>query len=288
MKRIGIFLVVILFVNCVVALTWFFIHAPTPADAAIILPSAPSPSAASSPMVNDHHSVILTPSSHTRDLTVIDYQHFTVGFDAQRHSPAWVRYTLDGPILFPGPASKRPPRFHDDPRVPGEVHHDAYTKSGFDRGHLCPNYAMFSRFGADGAFETFVMSNVIPQRHGVNAGLWETLEEDIAGRDHHGDGWAGRRRHLTVINGPIYRGTQDYLPSGVPIPDAMFSVVLDYQEETGMYEALAWEIPNRDTVVGPLSRYLVSISAIEQETGLEIDNAIESLEVIPVSMWPTR
>ena len=34
---------------------------------------------------------------------------------------------------------------------------------------------------------TFIMSNVIPQVHSLNAGLWEDLESAIAGRDHHGE-----------------------------------------------------------------------------------------------------
>ncbi len=47
---------------------------------------------------------------------------------------------------------------------------------------------MFSRFGEEGLQSTFVMANVIPQYHDLNAGEWEHLESAISGRDGQGGG----------------------------------------------------------------------------------------------------
>ena len=54
------------------------------------------------------------------------------------------------------------------------------------------------------------------------------------------------------------------------MPTACFSIVLDWQEDGTGYKALAFQIPNTKTVKGPLSRWLTSIKAIEQATGLDV------------------
>jgi endonuclease G, mitochondrial len=278
-RRFLIVLVVVVVLALLGTTIWFARPVVLPP---VMKPSVP-PSAAQPAVIPG--VIPIEPRPRSGSVRVLRYGHFTVGFDEGRGVPAWAQYMLDGPVTVRGSAGKRPSRFKGDDRVVGEPVHDAFTRSGFDRGHLVPNYAIFSRYGEAAAAETFVMTNVVPQRHGVNAGLWEQLEERIAGRDRTGDGWAGRRRNITIINGPIYQPPDEYLPSGVPVPDATFSVVLDYQEETGMYEALAWIIPNQEQVRGSLAEYLVSISRVEIESGLEIDEGIGERLVIPDGLW---
>ena len=47
----------------------------------------------------------------------------------------------------------------------------SYNGTTYDRGHMCPAYAMFSRHGPEGFLATFICSNIIPQPHSVNAGI---------------------------------------------------------------------------------------------------------------------
>jgi endonuclease G len=232
------------------------------------------------------------PTSRTAKLQVLDCRYFTVGYDNDRRNPAWVAYDLDGPITHPGPEAKRPAQFATDERTTAKVRHSDYTNSGFDRGHLCPAYAMFSRYGEEGERATFICTNIIPQPHALNAGWWENLEQHIAGRDGTGSGWAGSLRHLTVINGPVYRSARHDLPSGVEVPDACFAIVFDYVEDTGAYRALAFEIPDLPTATGALERYLVSIERIEADTGLDVYDGVDAPvrvqteRAVATGVWP--
>ena len=139
-----------------------------------------------------------------------------------------------------------------------------------ERHCLCPAFAMFSRYGEGALKETFVMSNVIQQYHGLNAGEWEQLETAIAGRAGTGDGWAGSCGTVWVINGPIYdkRPASEKLRNGTWVPASCFSVVLRRAGE--QWDALAVVMPNQKDVAGPVSRYLTSITFINHETDLDL------------------
>lgn len=205
----------------------------------------------------------------TLPLKVLTYPHFTIGYDEAAKNPAWVAYHLAGPILHHG-HEQRPTTFATDFGTAAHVSHHDYSKSGFDRGHMCPAYALFSRYGDDGLKETFIMSNVIPQYHGLNAGEWENLESMIAGRDGHGDGWAATYGAVWVINGPVYdqRPVRERLRNGTWIPGACFSVVL--RVVNGHWDALAAVMPNEKDVAGPVSRYLTTIAVIKRESQIDV------------------
>jgi len=50
-----------------------------------------------------------------------------------------------GPITHLGPAPSTPATFATDFNTSAHVSHQDYTGSHFDRGHMCPAYAMWSR-----------------------------------------------------------------------------------------------------------------------------------------------
>lgn len=79
-------------------------------------------------------------------LKILDYPHFRIGYDEQAKNPAWVAYQLTGPITATG-QEQRPSTFATEFRTAAHVAHRDYSNSGFDRGHMCPAYAMFSRYG---------------------------------------------------------------------------------------------------------------------------------------------
>lgn len=253
------------------AATALFLTAPSPA---LGTPQA-QPTVASPAALVVHDSEIVSaqqwiprPTS-TRPLTILTYDHFEVGYDEQAKNPAWVTYSLSGPIVHRG-QDQRPSTFSTEFRTAAHVADRDYRNSGFDRGHLCPSYAMYSRFGVAGMKATFVMTNVVPQYHGLNAGEWEQLEEAIAGRANTNDGWAAAYGPLWVINGPIYdqRPAQEQLKNGTRIPSACFSVVL--RTVNGQWDALAFIMPNANDVSGPVSRYLTSIIEVQRQSGLEV------------------
>jgi endonuclease G len=160
-----------------------------------------------------------------------------------------------------GPAPERPERFQPDPRTSARVAPSDYTNNGYDCGHLAPNYAIATRYGITAQEETFLMSNVIPQRH----------ELDIA------TSYPARFGEVWVIVGRVFAGPSDPRPrrldgSGPEIPVACFKIILD--ESAGRIRTLAFLFPT-DTPRGfPIGNYLVPIDEIERRTGLDFFPAL--------------
>jgi endonuclease G len=238
---------------------------PTPVQQQAIKPTGP---------------VTFHPKHRGRELQILESQYFTIGYDNLKKNPAWTIYRLDGPIVNIGRSPERP-RFQTDFRTSSHVSDSDYINSGYDRGHMVPAYAMWSRHGAQAFASTFTLSNVVPQRHGMNAGVWEDLEDDIAGQVRSGSvidqGYAGRFRNITVINGPIYKGEPVKLRNGTWVPTSCFSLVLDYDEGGGGWRAMAFEVPNTDDVKGPLNRWITTAKKIEDQTGIDFFDGNEDV-----------
>src|SRR5690606_27274146 len=82
---------------------------------------------------------------------------YLAGYSETLANPLWVAYRVADVNPLPAPA-ERPDRFEVDVRTVTRVEPDAYTGSGYDRGHLAPNYAIATRYGEDAQRETFWMS----------------------------------------------------------------------------------------------------------------------------------
>ncbi len=209
---------------------------------------------------------------------------FTVGYSESLKNPLWSAYRVfDVDNLDSG---ERPSGFKVDQRTASRVSHGDYTRSGFDRGHLAPNYAISTRYGEAAQNETFLMSNIMPQTPAVNQKIWKDLEMVVAkkyGR-YFGEVW--------VVTGPIFNSKNpERLESGVAIPDAYYKIIVD--ETDGKLRALAFII---DRFCPPNTRFkthLVSIDEIEKRTTLdffsELPNDKENeLEANPAKrLWPT-
>ena len=110
--------------------------------------------------------------------------------------------------------------------------------------------------------QTFLMSNVVPQRHAFNAGIWKSLEmKEI-------NTLAPRCQSIWIITGPIYPPViTRVLPSGIPVPEAFYKIILD--EIDGRLRAMAFIIDHDQEEEMELSDCLVSIDEIEKRTGLD-------------------
>lgn len=154
-------------------------EAQTPASAEAPQPQ-PRDATPAAPATRTNSPVRFRPTHQTRQLQVLEGPYFTVGYDKVRKNPAWVVYQLDGPIVNRDRSPDRP-TFATDFRTSAHVAHRDYTNSGFDRGHMVPAFAMWSRHGREAFMATFTCSNVVPQYHEQNAGIWEDLEYNVAG-----------------------------------------------------------------------------------------------------------
>lgn len=101
-----------------------------------------------------------------RKLTILKNIGYTVSYDEIRENPAWVCCRLIS-ITYPV-SPKRPSKFSMDTLTIAKVTHNDYTHSGYDRGHMAPNYAIATRYGQEAQKETFLMSNIVPQLGNLN------------------------------------------------------------------------------------------------------------------------
>lgn len=214
----------------------------------------------------------------TQSLTALRNTGYFTGYDERRKNPAWVAYKVFPPRHPPGP---RPDGFEADGRTVAKIESALYSHSGFDRGHLAPNRAIALCYGREAQRETFRMSNVVPQEHGLNAGLWETMERRIMDR------YTRRYENVWVLCGPIYDAakTPRLIRGKVAIPDAFYLIIAE--QSNGGIRAQAFNIPHQAIRKNAdPTPYLTSIRDIEQRTGLDFFPSLpapaqDALELAP-------
>lgn len=200
-----------------------------------------------------------------RPLRILENAGFLVGYDEARGNPAWVAYRAFEPESLTAP--ERPEQFFVDRRTRARIEPQMYTNSGFDRGHLAPNYAISVLHGAEAQEETFAMSNIIPQSPNLNRRIWRDLEQRIIRR------YTSRFSEVWTIVGPIYPNEPELIGGRVAIPEASFKIVLD-EHDRGL-RALAFLIPQTVDGDEDPAQFLTSIREIEERTGLDFLTALD-------------
>lgn len=107
-----------------------------------------------------------------KDLT---FTTFHVTYDNSLGIPVYVQWDITPDDL--GPVKRSPSWvFRQDRRIPKPCATSSdYTRSGFQRGHMCP--AADRSASVVKMKETFTMANVCPQTPALNCGLWLQSEE---------------------------------------------------------------------------------------------------------------
>ena len=134
------------------------------------------------------------PSSTTGQ--IIHHEHYSLSYSETHEQAEWVAYELKKSHLS-NTNFKRPYFEIDEAVKTGAAHWRNYKKSGYDRGHLCP--AGDRRFSKEAHDETFLTSNISPQDHQFNSGIWNTLEQKVRY-------WAGKYDGVFVVTGGILKG----------------------------------------------------------------------------------
>jgi endonuclease G, mitochondrial len=202
----------------------------------------------------------------------LDHRVFVVSYNPNRHVPNWVAWRLVAEDLGQTPRSKN---FHPDPLLPAEMSGPRsrdYTHTDYQRGHMCPSGDRTA--DADANQETFVMTNVQPQRRALNVGPWEQLEnyERKLARGH---------QQVFIVAGGLFDHEPLTLPGGEEVPRANFKiiVVLDPGQGSGdvtpASDIYAVIMPNDNRVSGTnWSQYLVSIDEIERQSGYDFLSSV--------------
>lgn len=198
--------------------------------------------------------------------------NYTASFNAKTNLPNWVAWAITPDELIE--RESRNNNFQPDPAQPTHmaVTTEDYTGSGYDRGHMCP--AADNKFHWRAMDECFYMTNICPQNHNLNAGVWSTLEQQCRR-------WAETGTTVYIACGPILDPNHKAQHIGnkhqVRIPEAFFKVVL-YGLETSHPKAFGFVFENK-AGKKPLSHYARTVDEIEVLTGYDffapLDDAFE-------------
>jgi len=190
---------------------------------------------------------------------------FLVGYSEWLGNPLWVTYKI---IPKQYHRIGKRPSFQADWRSPFPVTPDDYTGSHYDRGHLAPNYVIASRYGREAQKETFLMTNITPQKGRLNRKIWQRLEEVAA------DYFSKWYPEVWVITGPIFDDQPKRFKKAprVAIPNAFYKIFIrPATAENPEPKMLAFIMPQNANPKASLMQYVVSVDAVEAATGLDFN-----------------
>ena len=193
-------------------------------------------------------------------------RHYVVGYSYYFRQAKWALEIVDSDVTD----VVREDNFRADYRIPEEFRADVevYEGSGFNRGHLVASQNQIEDRVQNS--ETFLLSNMCPQKPKFNSGIWRKLEQAV--RDLDSD---EKVFETYVISGPIFYFDKDVIMMGdevdgidvtLPIPHAFFKSVL-CEKNTGTINMWSFIIPNKKSSKN-LSEFLVKTTLVEKISGL--------------------
>lgn len=206
---------------------------------------------------------------------IIRHKTYTLSYNNDAKQAWWVAYIVNVEDIS-GSANRKEERFVIDKKVKrGSAEPEDYKSSGYDRGHLLP--AGDRKATPQAMTETFLMSNVSPQRPSLNRGVWKDIEEQVRK-------WVKKEGRLFITTGPVLKPLpKNYIGvnNRVLVPEYFYKVVLD--ADAPEYKMIGFLVPN-EGANEPMETYILSVDEIEEFTGLdfypelpdEIENELES------------
>ncbi|HHB77825.1 MAG TPA: DNA/RNA non-specific endonuclease [Saprospiraceae bacterium] len=214
---------------------------------------------------------LLLPSVKHGEL--VSHEYYTLSYDEKNEQAEWVTYFISKKRLNNKKAD-RTDWFEKDPLVKsGSATFKDYKGSGYDKGHLAPAADM--AFSEKAMEDCFYMSNMSPQVHSFNGGIWRELEE--LARD-----WGRMNNKLYVVTGPIFKDNLGTIgrANKVTVPGYYYKVLLDIEgpEKKGIGFIIPNAVSNQ-----PLTAYVKTIDEVEEMTGIDFfpvldDDLEEKLE----------
>lgn len=200
---------------------------------------------------------------------ILRNEAYIVGYSDIRGNPLWVSYKLTQPLPN-APHLKRPDSFSMDFRNLTFIKPSDYTNSGYDRGHMAPNHAIASLYGKSAQEETFLMTNITPQKPNLNQKIWQRLEAMEL------ESFSYKFKEVWVYTGPLFYENTKKLKNSfwVDIPHAFYKVYVGKKED-GSLRALAFIIPQSAKPNDKIEKYQVTIDAVEKQSGFDFLHKLE-------------
>ncbi|MGQ9805937.1 MAG: DNA/RNA non-specific endonuclease [Chlorobiales bacterium] len=206
---------------------------------------------------------------------LMEKPQYVLSYNNARGGANWVSWNLNESWF--GTAERKQGQFITDMSLPDgfqRITHNDYTGSGFDRGHMVRSEERTRTREDNDA--TFLMTNILPQYHDLNAGPWLSLEtycEVLATKKNH---------ELFLIAGGIYDKNPEYLKGKgkgrVAIPKSTWKIVVVLERGQGLESitkdtrVIAVNMPNKqgkDFKKSGWRKYLTTVDELERLTGYD-------------------
>ena len=213
---------------------------------------------------NAGYDVTYLPTSTTNQ--IVKHQYYTLSYNEKFEQAEWVAYELKKEYLKNNDFKR--PYFIEDPKVTtGSADWRNYKNSGYDKGHLCPAGDM--EFNKDAYNDTFYTSNISPQKHDFNSGIWNRIEQKTRY-------WASKYNDVYVVTGGILKDSDKKIGTEkVAAPKYFYKIVL--AKSGNEHKAIAFLVPNEDSDKS-IYDFAVSIETLEKMTGIDFFPNLKNLK----------
>lgn len=195
--------------------------------------------------------------------------------DTAAKIPVWVSYTLT-PDHALG-CVPRPNAFAPDASLQKGARAELadYAKSGYDIGHVAPYGVM--DWDLQTGYESFLLTNMLPQLPGLNRASWKILETSVKG-------WALQLGHTFVVyTGPIYDASDKTIgDSKVVVPHAFYKIVIDANTN----QVAGFLFPHSAGLGNDLTTLRAPLTQISQLTGITFAYPANAVELPFDQLWP--
>lgn len=193
--------------------------------------------------------------AYDKNAQIIRRRGYILDYEEPYEQAAWVVHFL----LNKKGNARRADSFQPDPLVETKTAlPNDYTNTGYDRGHLAPA----GDFNYDQKLknESFYMSNMSPQAHDFNTGIWSHIEQRVRS-------WTKKRGDLVIVTGPVLRKGLPTIgkSTDIAVPEYYYKLIYDPKRQ----EAIAFLIGNKGWVNVNMQDFTTSIDEVEKKTGID-------------------
>ena len=196
------------------------------------------------------------------DIVKLKHEAYTSYYSKSQRIPVLVTYKLTEGMIWCDPHVARTNKFVADPQLPVYTNNlQDYVRSGYDKGHNMS--AADNVCSEDGMDQCFYFSNMTPQPHFFNAGIWERLEKTEREE---------ARTHGEVMVSVGCTGKKTTIGAHkVVVPKYMWKVVYIPQDDT----YYAYMFPNSDAIADDnFNDYQVSLSDLKTNAGVHFEGGL--------------
>jgi endonuclease G len=189
------------------------------------------------------------------DLKKITHPFFISYFSTTKHIPIVVNYTLTKDMVTCSHHFPRLNNYVEDPLALGITDlNDDYPGTNYDKGHnMSAEDNVCNKSGMD---ECFYFSNMTPQTHHLNAGVWKSVEAVERS-------YAEEEGKIIVFTGSVGK-IKTIGAHKVVVPKYMWKMI--YHTTSRTYESY-W-FPNTTTTKQPFSDYGIKIKDLQKKIGI--------------------